>query len=218
VISESARAEITRLTGNPHALEQWTADHLPDGEQLEQHTRKVIDSHTEWDSMYKLFALSWDGEKLGGGAIFVIDNSIEPARYPHILPSMIAQLLLERSLQPGPPPPLAALSLQVETHTVDRDSLTEADRKLVEERKMHTLPQAVEKCMCLTVDIAGRTWWGTKTRGTDQCEYGDSASGSPYTGGFANLLARIATALPLPYIINEHGCGRLPEAFGGSRP
>ncbi|MGI5223257.1 hypothetical protein [Nocardia sp. CA-290969] len=215
MISDVTRAEITRITGNPLAIEHWTADHLPDGAQLEDYTRKVADTYTVWDSPHQLFALSWDGEKVEAPALFGLDTAIDPARYPAVLPGLIARYLLEHALAPVARPPIVALCLQIEAHTVERDSLTYQQRRAVANRQMHTLPQAQEKCLCLTADIAGRVWWASKTRGTEESDHGDLATGKPYVGGFADLLVKLAEGLPVFFTINEHG-GRAPDAFGGS--
>lgn len=208
MIPDSIRDEITAMTGNPHAIEDWMATHLPAAEPLETLTRRAADTHTEWDTLHQFNFVTSDGDTAHLPVIHALDPSIPQTQYPTLLRNLLATGLARRSQDPAAPPVIAVM-LELELYTARYSDLTPEDLAVVEREGLQALPNADELYIALVADIAGRVWWATRNRATNEIEAGDlinahTADTALKLGMFVELAQRLGMMIPLAYAVTSH--------------
>jgi len=184
--------------------QEWINLHTPTAGELERVTQIALEAHTEWDSMHHL--LGWcavDG-KLFPGVMVGIDPGIDPPQYPLILRESLTKAMGERLADNTDAPPLAALTLQIESYMISADAtgFTAEQLAAADERRVHELADREEVCLVLTVDVAGRTWWMQKTRDVPDSvlSYSTVSNGLGTAGGFGRMMRSLTDLLPEFYL------------------
>ena len=145
-------------------------------------TRKTIEDHTDWDALHALFVIHRDGDGIAVRSVIAIDPAMEPAMYPVLIEMMVS----ERAKEDGPP---YALLLEIEAFGAKapqddapawEKAQFEADRA---NGTIHQRADAVEAAWGWAVDVHGRMWTATKTRGSEEIEESVYEPGSGNVGG-----------------------------------
>lgn len=180
-------------------VNKWVEQNLPPFEEMERITRSVLDMHgnddDSWDGihMFVLYERVDDSDQLQAAAIMGIVPTINPDDYPAVLNAQTQQFLATR-FDDMTSKPIVACALMMEAYALERQP-TEEERELINKRELHTIPDAVERCMVATVDIAGRTWVASKTRrNPDDVTFYDSNLHNTVYGMMPSMMRRIMGA------------------------
>ncbi|GIH91984.1 hypothetical protein ACFFMN_33750 [Planobispora siamensis] len=167
---------------------------------LADYAARLLDTRTDWDIPHEFHTLHWDGERLRTGTLTMIDPSVPPSAYPHLMASTSGKEAAEQCK--AGERTLYGYALIVEAHSVKEPadpSPEEAARFTRDriERRFHERPDAVEIAGVHLVDIHDRMWVATRERASGKVEHHfypdkDGAPGGPLIAGLR--MAAYATA------------------------
>lgn len=185
-------------------VNQWVERNLPPFEEMERVASNMLAMHgdgdNDWDSLHSfvLFELDRDSQKVDFSVMMAIDPAIPPPSYPSILQEQTGRIIASRlqNEETRRGNPIVACGLMMEAWTLGRKP-TEKEQALIENRQLHTIPDAVEQCVVTVVDVAGRIWMMTKTRGTTDTKEFSTTDLNPEAevhGAFPKALIRLMGA------------------------
>lgn len=189
-------------------VNRWVERNLPPFEEMERVTRSVLDMHGDddesWDGLHAfvLYEHTGDVETLQPAVMMGIVPTIHPRDYPAVLNAQTQQFLATR-LDTMTSKPIVACALMMEAWALERQP-TEEERKLINDGKLHTIADAVERCMVGTVDVAGRVWIASKNRSNPQdvTFYDVNERGEIY-GRMPDMMIRIMGAISAMHTLAE---------------